>query len=249
MSVERRPVPGLRARYVHRVTPDDIGERVSVRHRADATEADPRLSDVVGRLIGHDGEVLLIVDRHRQLRVVPSADVVSSKVVPPHPRRDPEPMVGTEDAPLERQAARVVLLDTDDRILLIAHAPAKGRWVWTAPGGGVHPGEDHHTAAARELSEELGLDVEPGPWIWSRRETFTYRGVWLDQAERWFLARTERWDPAQAPLDDHGIDEARWFSVTDLRTHDLEIAPTALADHLDALLREGPPDSPIDVGR
>ena len=88
-----------------------------------------------------------------------------------------------------------------------------------------------------------------GPWIWSRRATFTFRGVWIDQAERWFLARTDRWDPAEAPLDDHGIDEARWFTNDQLRADELEVAPSALADHLDVLLRDGPPDAPIDVGR
>jgi 8-oxo-dGTP pyrophosphatase MutT (NUDIX family) len=247
--VERPAISSLRAHYVHRVVPDDVGERVSVRHVTDATEEDPRPSDVVGRLIGHDGEVLLLVDRHGQLHVVADADVVSSKVVPPHPRRPPEPMVGTEDEPLVREAARVVLLDDDDRILLVAHAPAPGRWVWTAPGGGLRPGEDHHQAAVREMSEELGLDVPVGPWVWRRRVTFGFRGIWIDQAERWFLARTGRWDPVDAPLDDHGIDEARWFSVDQLRAGEVALAPAALADHLELLLREGLPDTPVDVGR
>lgn len=246
--MDRRPVAGLRARHTDRLSPADIGSRVSVRHLADATDADPRPSDVVGRLIGHDGEVLLIVDRHGQLHVVPTTDILASRTVPPHPRREPEPMVGTEDAPLVRHAARVLLLDDEDRVLLIAHVPSPGRWIWTAPGGGLHPDEEHHAAAARELVEELGIPVEPGPWIWSRRATFAYRGVWLDQVERWFLARTGRWDPTDAPLDDHGIDAARWFTRAELRADDLEVAPRALADHLDVLLRDGPPTSPVDVG-
>ncbi len=245
----RRPTPGLQARYRDRLTPDDVGQRVSVRHRGDATAEDPRPSDVVGRLLADDGDALVLVDRHEQLHVVGRDTVLSAKVVPPHPRRDPEPWVGTEDAPLRREAARILLLDPQGRALLIAHKPEVDQQIWTAPGGGVRPGEDHVSAARRELAEELGLDLPIGPWVWSREVRFPFRGVWLEQRERWYLADTEVWDPAAAPLDDHGIDEARWFTVDELRDDDLDVAPTAFADHLTALLRDGPTDTPIDVGR
>ena len=239
----------LRARDARRVTPEHLGQRVSVRHLLDDPERGPIPSDVVGRLVGADAEALLIVDRQGQLSVLDTSRVLSSRVIPPHPRLPAEPEVGTRDHPLARQAARVLLLDAEDRVLLVSHAPDPTRRVWTAPGGGLRADETHLTAAGRELEEEIGITVAPGPWIWSRRVTFAFRGCWIDQAERWFLARTPAADPELAPLDDPGAVHARWWTLAELRTTDAELAPGALAEHLAALLAEGPPPTPIDVGR
>ena len=72
--------------------------------------------------------------------------------MPAHPRSAAEPTVRSADEPIERDAARVLLLDAADRLLLIAHLPGDGRTVWTAPGGGLDPGETHEQAAERELA-------------------------------------------------------------------------------------------------
>ncbi len=239
----------LRARYARRVTPDHIGQRVSVRHLLDDPTRGPIPSDVVGRLVGADAEAMLIVDRQGQLTVLDTTTVLSSRVIPPHPKLPPEPEVGTRDHPLARRAARVLLLDADERVLLVAHAPDPTRRVWTAPGGGLRDEETHREAAHRELEEEIGIDEEPGPWVWSRRVTFSFRGCWIDQDERWFLTRTTHAEAEAAPLDDPGAITARWWSLADLHATDAELAPAALAHHLGALLTEGPPSEPIDVGR
>jgi 8-oxo-dGTP pyrophosphatase MutT (NUDIX family) len=238
----------MQARYARRVTVDDVGERVSIRHLVDDPDGGPVPTDVVGRLLSFDDEVLLVIDRSGQLHAIGTAEVVSSRTVPPHPRLPPEPDVGSEDRPVERDAARVLLLDSRDRVLLAAHVPHSGRRVWTAPGGGLRPGEEHVAAAQRELREELGVDLDVGPWVWSRSVLFTFRGIWLRQHERWYLARGEL-DAASAPLDDVAVDEARWWSLEELRGTDELLAPEALPDHLADLLAHGPPGEPVDVGR
>jgi ADP-ribose pyrophosphatase YjhB (NUDIX family) len=140
------------------------------------------------------------------------------------------------------------LLDDADRVLLIAHLPGDGRTVWTAPGGGLDPGEPHERAAARELREEVGVDPPLGPWVWSRSVTFAFRGIWLHQTERWYLARVPGLDADALPLDDLATRGARWWSLAELERADGDLAPRSLPTHLAALLEHGPPPQPIDVG-
>jgi ADP-ribose pyrophosphatase YjhB (NUDIX family) len=94
---------------------------------------------------------------------------------------------------LRRQAARVVLLDGHDRVLLLhASDPAnasKGSW-WELPGGGMEGGEESAAAASRELYEETGIDrVDMGPCVWRHHAKFTFGGFNFDQHEHIHVAR------------------------------------------------------------
>ncbi|WP_114856175.1 NUDIX hydrolase [Brachybacterium sp. YJGR34] len=53
----------------------------------------------------------------------------------------------------------VILRDEDDRFVV---EKPNYRDHWLLPGGGVDPGEDPRRCAQREVSEELGLDLEVG---------------------------------------------------------------------------------------
>ena len=92
-----------------------------------------------------------------------------------------------------RRAARVVLLDRADRVLLL-HAvdpydPRKGAW-WELPGGGMEGSEPSGVAAARELYEETGLaGVDMGPCVWRHRARFIFAGYRFDQQEHIHVAR------------------------------------------------------------
>jgi len=84
---ERGPSTGARpgALLAVRVTPADVGRRITLRHRVEPEHpGDGRFSDVVGVLRSWSGEGLLeLVRRDGEVRVVRADDVVAAKVVAP----------------------------------------------------------------------------------------------------------------------------------------------------------------------
>ncbi|SDJ11992.1 Uncharacterized conserved protein [Actinokineospora alba] len=146
-----------------------------------------------------------------------------------------------DEFPRPRPSARVILLDDQDRVLLFhGHDPDRAEdKFWFTAGGGVEPGEDLRTAAARELFEETGVKLEPdvleGP-LWRRRVAFSFEGRNYDGEEWFFLARL----PEDAKIDTVGftdleartIGEHRWWSTTDLKATGETVYPVQLAELL-----------------
>ena len=60
-------------------------------------------------------------------------------------------------APEFRSAARLVVVDPYNRVLLLQHVRPSGQRLWATPGGGLEDGETFEEAAAREAHEELGV--------------------------------------------------------------------------------------------
>ena len=147
-----------------------------------------------------------------------------------------------------RAVARILLLDSSDRLLLLqaVHA-ADGYTFWTAPGGGVEPGETFEAAARRELTEETGLDLAVGRWVWTRHHIFTWNARPSNQYERFFVARTA--DSAIHPQkqDSHVIAH-RWWTLSQLLNSVEEFAPQRMAALIDDIMRGDYPDAPIDCG-
>ncbi|MFE4972232.1 NUDIX domain-containing protein [Kitasatospora sp. NPDC056651] len=87
---------------------------------------------------------------------------------PPEPPMDRETYYTTR--PRIRTKARALFTDADGRVLLVRLRPWDGpRGLvphWTLPGGGVEADREMPRAAARrEIREELGWDIEPGPLL------------------------------------------------------------------------------------
>ena len=59
--------------------------------------------------------------------------------------------------------------DDEGRLLVVQRANEPGRGLWSVPGGRVEPGEDDAAALVREMREETGLEVVPGPLVGSVR--------------------------------------------------------------------------------
>jgi 8-oxo-dGTP pyrophosphatase MutT (NUDIX family) len=111
--------------------------------------------------------------------------------------------------PAERSPkARIVtaLLWDGNRILLCHRSPRR-RWypdVWDLPGGHVEPGELPGAALARELREELGIDIAApsgSPVQEVRADTFDMQ-IWLIEA--WMGS------PINVAPDEH--DAVAWFT-------------------------------------
>jgi len=157
-----------------------------------------------------------------------------------------------------RHAARAVLLDPADRVLMLACIdPTRddAERFWITPGGGLHDGEDHDAALQRELREELGLrddDVtEHGPWVWRRVITFRWLGRTLEQHERYRVVRTRRTeiDHAGRSADERAaLSEHRWLTPTEIRGLEDKVAPTRIASLLEQFIESGPPGEELDIG-
>jgi 8-oxo-dGTP pyrophosphatase MutT (NUDIX family) len=164
--------------------------------------------------------------------------------IPPEPpgvgvtQLGPDWVAGPDGVPY-RRGARLILLDANDRVLMVrghdVDNPARG-W-WFTIGGGIDPGETAAEAAARELREEAGLLIDAealvGP-VATRTAAFAFARQTVRQDEEYFLARigapgpvvTDGWTDVERSF----MDDVRWLSLDDLAAVAQEVFPEGFVD-------------------
>ncbi|UUZ58398.1 NUDIX hydrolase [Nocardioides sp. B-3] len=153
-----------------------------------------------------------------------------------------------------RQTVKLLLVDEEDRVLLIhAKDPHTGREARYPVGGGIEAGESCQQAAAREAREETGLEGLPmGTSVWTRDDTYRFDGREWQVHEEWLLHSVPHFDPAPAALSEV---EARsvmgfgWWTAAELMRTSDTVFPAGLGTPFAGLLRDGPPDVPVDITR
>lgn len=151
-------------------------------------------------------------------------------------------MDGSSGGVIEREAARVLLVDGRDRVLLFLGCdpaqPDAGRW-WFTPGGGLEPGESARAGAVREVFEETGLrlteDDLAGP-VHSETAEFSLGGDRYRQTGEFFLARVDAHDVDTAgfsALEQSFVLDHRWWTRDELRTTAETVFPASLLQLLE----------------
>lgn len=152
-----------------------------------------------------------------------------------------------------RLATRALVLDDDDRVLLVRMGGG-GQSVWVTPGGGIEDGETDEDAVRRELYEEVGLrSFVLGPLVWVRTAYVPLGGgTWDGETERIYLVRTRAFEPApHLPWDElraEGMTAVRWWTLQELEAAETLFAPRRLPLLLRELILHGSPTEPVDVG-
>jgi 8-oxo-dGTP pyrophosphatase MutT (NUDIX family) len=147
--------------------------------------------------------------------------------------------------PAHRRASRILLLDDQDRFLLMLTVSSLLKVPvvqWITPGGGVEPDETHQQGAVRELFEETGLVVtdvgDPVFTIDGRRRFAT--GEEQTTHSEFFVVRTS----AFTPVTDHWMEnefvdilDVRWWTLDELRATTEPYSPEPLITLIETALR------------
>jgi ADP-ribose pyrophosphatase YjhB (NUDIX family) len=147
---------------------------------------------------------------------------------------------------IPRRAARVLLLDAVDRVLLFrGFDPARpSHRYWFTVGGGLEHDEPAAEGAARELAEETGLALAPerlGAPVGREVTEFPFDGRRYRQEQEFFVVRVPAWEVDTAGFNDierGSIDGHRWWTIEELESTSERYYPLDLPALLRRLVGE-----------
>jgi len=188
-------------------------------------------SDLGDRDAGLLAQATGIVEWHERNRFSPYTGAATTVEKAGWTQRDPT--TGQEVFP-RTDPAVIMLVHDGDRVLL-------GRQAVWPPGrfsilaGFVEPGESAEAAVAREVAEEVGVEVTDVRYVGSQPWPFP---------QSLMLGFTARAVGTELHVDHDEIEEARWFTREELRSGAGPAAlppPVSIARHIiDGWLAEGP---------
>ena len=153
-----------------------------------------------------------------------------------------------------RTAARVVLLNPAGEVLLlhVKDMHDDSRHWWITCGGGAELGETAVQTAARELSEEAGIECDPadllGP-LASRSFVMEFKHHSTIQHETYYgMQCDEDFDFDEAiwtDIEKASIVEGRWWLLSELSSTTDVIYPPQLPTLVQMVQRRDVPDEPL----
>jgi N-acetylglutamate synthase len=114
------------ARLEIRITPADVGRRISVRQVIGTTDGHPMFTDTIGVLASWDAGVVCVTRRTGQTVRIPESTLVAGKVVPASPARAGARVPACTDEELDAIASRAWPAIETSRL---------GMWTLRASGG------------------------------------------------------------------------------------------------------------------
>jgi 8-oxo-dGTP diphosphatase len=109
-----------------------------------------------------------------------------------------------------------VVFDPEGRVLLIRRGKPPKMGLWSVPGGCLEPGETLVACCRREVLEETGIEIEPGPIVAvADRAAEGFHYVIID------FAAVPACSGVPDPVPATDVSDARWVDQTELDAYPL----------------------------
>ncbi len=112
-----------------------------------------------------------------------------------------------------------IIVNDAGAILLIRRERDPGKGKWSVPGGFVDAGETAEAALAREIHEEVGLEVAGMMYLCSFPNPYNYKGVVFSVLDFVYVCRVQNSNVSEAPDE---VGAHRWA-----RVHEIDAATIA----------------------